>query len=142
MNRATRPPCRAASPERDVGATALGQRWQRIGLGIRLAYNPQQPAAIRCWLGIGAKLGADGSAAELALLQKSLRLLMQSAHDEALPWYWRSVCLEHTARPLARLTTLLNLHDPLAAHLLHESVDDAHRSLAARYTGCAALRPE
>jgi hypothetical protein len=130
MNRATRPPCRAASPEHDVGATALGQRWQRIGLGIRLAYNPQQPAAIRCWLGIGARLASGGGAAEVALLQRTLRLLMQTAHDESLPWYWRSVCLEHTARPLSRLTTLLKLADPLAVHVLHDWIDAMHRSLA------------
>jgi hypothetical protein len=124
-------------------ATAtLRQRWERIGLGIRLAYNPQQPAVIRCWLGIGAQLAADSGAAELALLQRSLRLLMQTAHDEALPWYWRTVCLEHTARPLSRLTTLLKLHDPLAAYFLHESVDAAHRSLATRDAGCAARRLE
>ncbi len=131
---------RAASVS--AGAATLRQRWERIGLGIRLAYNPEQPAVIRCWLGIGGQLAGDGGSAELALLQRSLRLLMQTAHDEALPWYWRSVCLEHTARPLSRLTTLLKLHDPLAAHLLHESVDAAHRSLASRHAGCAARRSE
>ena len=125
-----------------AGMATLRQRWERVGLGIRLAYNPQQPAVIRCWLGIGAQLAADGGAAELVLLQRSLRLLMQTAHDEALPWYWRSVCLEHTARPLSRLTTLLKLHDPLAVQCLHCSVDAAHRSLAARHAGCAARRPE
>jgi hypothetical protein len=133
MKRATRQHQHTAPATRDAcdaRATPLGQRWERIGLGIRLAYNPQQPAVIRCWLGLGAKLAGGESANEVALLQRTLRLLMQTAHDESLPWFWRSVCLEHTARPLSRLTTLLKLHDPLAAQFLHDCVDAAHRSLA------------
>jgi hypothetical protein len=115
---------------RDSRTTALYQRWERIGLGIRLAYNPENPAVIRCWLGLGTRLATDGCAAEVALLQRTLRLLLQTAHDESLPWFWRSVCLEHTARPLSRLTTLVKLHDPLAAQFLHDCVDAMHRCLA------------
>jgi hypothetical protein len=130
MNGAARQHDSVRAAAQDVRATPMGQRWERIGLGIRLAYNPQQPAVIRCWLGIGARLVSAGGADEAALLQRTLRLLLQTAHDESLPWFWRSVCLEHTARPLSRLTTLLKLHDPLAAQFLHDCVDAMHRCLA------------
>lgn len=127
MNHATRQDKHTEPAVHDARATALGQRWERIGLGLRLTDNPEQPAVIRCWLGLGARLAGDGGATEAAPLQCTLRLLMQTAHDESLPWFWRSVCLEHTARPLSRLTTLL---DTLAAQFLHDCVDAAHRSLA------------
>jgi hypothetical protein len=139
MNRSTGQHKPTEPAARDARMTALGQRWERIGLGIRLGYNPEQPAVIRCWLGLGARLASGGDAAELALLQRTLRLLMQTADDESLPWFWRSVCLEHTARPLSRITTLLSLHDPLAAQMLHESVDAAHRSLTAHQARISAL---
>ncbi len=130
MNRAKRQHKPSQVAAQSVRATPMGRRWERIGLGIRLAYNPENPAVIRCWLGLGARLATDGGAAEVALLQRTLRLLLQTAHDESLPWFWRSVCLEHTARPLSRLTTLLKLHDPLAAQFLHGCVEAMHRSLA------------
>ena len=129
---------RATAP--NTSTAALAQRWERIGLGIRLGYNPEQPAVIRCWLALGARLAADGSATELALLRRSLRLLMQTAHDEALPWYWRSVCLEYTVRPLSRLTTLLKQQDPLAAQSLHVHIEAAHQALAAGRSGDAPRR--
>jgi len=112
-------------------AAARLERWQRIGLGIRLAYNPGKPEVLRCWLGLGTRLAAEGAICEAMLLQRTLRLLMQTAHDEALPWFWRSVCLEHTARPLARITTLLALHDPLQAHAIEAFVQAARDRLDA-----------
>lgn len=107
------------------------QRWERIGLGIRLAYNTARPEVLRCWLGLGARLVGEGVLDEAAMLQRSLRLLLQTAQDEALPWFWRSVCLEHTARPLARTTTLLRLHDPLQAQAVQAFVQAARDRLDA-----------
>lgn len=115
-----------------AGAAAASlERWQRIGLGIRLAYNPAKPDVLRCWLGLGTRLAAEGALDEATMLQRTLRLLMLTAHDEALPWFWRSVCLEHTALPLARVTTLLQLHDPLQARAIEAFVQAARERLDA-----------
>lgn len=37
------------------------QRFDRLGLGIRCAYNPGQPAVIRVWLGLGIQMARTGS---------------------------------------------------------------------------------
>ncbi len=111
--------------------TVRRERWERIGLGIRLAYNPSRPEVLRCWLALGTRLAAEGAIDEHTMLQRSLRLLLQTAQDEALPWFWRSVCLEHSTRPLARITTLLRLHDPLQAQAVQAFVQAARDRLAA-----------
>lgn len=80
------------------------ERWQRLALGIRLAYNPGQPAVIRQYLSLGHRLVQAGRLTPAGAWAHMLELLRQTAADEALPWFWRSVCLEHTAQPLARCT--------------------------------------
>ena len=89
-------------------AWAAGQRqcWDRIGLGVRLAYNPNQPQVARLWLALGDHLVAQGVLGEREAPQRALTILLQVAHDEGLPAFWRSVCLEYTAWPLARLHAL------------------------------------
>lgn len=88
------------------GDTLARQRWERIGLGVRLAYNPWHPGAIRCYLQAGAQLARGAPTDELKVQQRMLRLLLQTAADEALPWCWRSACHEYAVFPLARLATL------------------------------------
>ena len=121
---------------RDKTAIDALERWQRIGLGIRLAYNPARPDVLRVWLGLGARLVRQGRLDEPTALRRTLRLLMQTAHDDALPWVWRSACLEHTAMPVARLVSALRLHDPLQVPALHAMVQAAHDRLnaAARWS--------
>ena len=82
---------------------ALLQRWDRIGLGIRCAYNPAQAGVIRLWLTLGQQLVLHQALSDLQMQQRALTLLLRTAADEALPWFWRSVCLEHCAAPQARL---------------------------------------
>ena len=60
-----------------------------------------------------------------------LSVLLQVAHDEALPWFWRSVCLEHISYPLARLRSLLKANDPIALQAVDSAVQSAHERLAA-----------
>ncbi len=78
-------------------------RWHRLGLAIRLAYRTEEPALIRQYLGLGSALVRRGELAPPTAWPRMLTLLLQTAGDEALPWFWRSVCLEHTALPLARI---------------------------------------
>ncbi len=96
-------PARAAPPRRQRVA-----RWQRIGLGIRLSYNPDRADILRLWIALGSRLVRAGDVDEPLLWRYALRLLLQTASDETLPWRWRAACLDHTARPVARLTTLLS----------------------------------
>ena len=129
------------SPSRDhdqgpaqlaAGSAAwMRQRFARLGLGIRCAYHPGRPGVVRCWLALGAKIARSGHEPELRMQQRMLRLLLATARDEALPWFWRSVCFEYTAMPAARLRTLLALHDPPAAAALQEALDEVEALLAA-----------
>lgn len=112
-------------------AAALLQRWDRIGIGVRCAYNPSCPCALRHYLAAGRQVAASGALPELLVQRRTFTVLLQTAHDEALPWYWRSVCLEYTTLPLARLHALLRNHDPIACHALDCAVQSTHDVLAA-----------
>lgn len=80
----------------------LRQRWDRIGLGVRLAYNPRHPGVIRCYLQAGALLVRSGAMPELTTQQRMLQLLLQTATDLSLPWAWRSACYEYMVFPPTR----------------------------------------
>jgi hypothetical protein len=108
---------RAPCAEHDAHARRL-ERWERIGLGIRLAYNPGRADVVRLWLATGRQLSRDGRLPEVPMLARSLQRLLQTAEDPALPWPWRHVCLEHVARPWARLQFLLaGRADALLGHV-------------------------
>ncbi|MFT7724805.1 MAG: hypothetical protein QM788_18560 [Roseateles sp.] len=104
------------------------QRWQRMALGVRLAYHPSRPCSIGCYVGVGRALVRHGFLPELEAEQRMYRLLLQTAADLALPPAWRQHCLSHALHPLARLTTLL-AHDPFTVTALHARWDLAHRQL-------------
>ncbi|WP_236614302.1 hypothetical protein [Stutzerimonas azotifigens] len=38
--------------------------------------------------------------------ETTFRLLLDTAHDHALPWHWRCLCLDHAYRPLRELESL------------------------------------
>ena len=62
---------------------------------------------------------------ECEVPQRMLTALLQVAHDEGLLGFWRSVCLEYTACPLARLHALSRrMSQPLALEVpdLHAAV--------------------
>ncbi len=92
----------------------LAERWSRLGLGVRCAYNPGQPAVIRQYVALGTQLARSRFQPEPAVYEGMLALLLKTAGDPALPWPWRSQCLEHSAWPVARLMTLLARSDPAA----------------------------
>lgn len=90
------------------------ERWERLALGVRCAYDPEQPAVIRRFLDAGRRLEDSGALDALAVQRRTWDLLIRTALDEALPWPWRLACLDHTTLPRARLTTLLKRTDPAA----------------------------
>ncbi len=104
-------------------------RWDRLQVALRCAFYPDQPGLIRTYLGVGQRLVALGVLDEVPAQQRMLQVLLQTAADSALPWAWRSACLEHVDRPLARWCSLLRLHDPLAVAALHAAVQAAREQL-------------
>ena len=114
----------------DAEQRALLERWDRIGLGVRLAYNPGCPQAIRAFLHAGRRLAACGARPELEVQVRTLAVLLDTALDPALPRYWRSVCLEHACLPLARLVSIGRRTGRVDAAAWRRRVDDAQRRLA------------
>ena len=111
-----------------AGARSI-ERWRRLETGVRCAYNPAQPQAIRCWLLLGDLLVRKGWTDAAAVHQRMLSVLLATANDEALPWFWRSVCLEHVNLPQARLTSLLAPAQPLAVQAIAAAVSSARERL-------------
>lgn len=110
---------------------ALLRWWDRIGIGVRCAYNPDCACAARLYLEAGRRVVAAGARSEEQVQRRLLTVLLQTARDKALPWYWRSVCLEHVTHPLARLQSLLRRTDPIALEAMHCAVQAAHDELGA-----------
>lgn len=113
-------------------AEALLSLWDRLAIGVRCAYNPGCPCAVRRYLEVGRRVAASGVRSELQVQQRMLQLLLRVAHDAALPWLWRSICLEHTAYPQARLVSLLKHVDPLAPQAIDAALQAAHDALGRR----------
>lgn len=107
----------------------LEQRWDRIGVGVRCAYNPQRPEVLQHYVQVGRRLSRLQPAQEVRVQRRMLELLLATAADEALPWTWRAACLEHTTWPLARLTTLLEGVAGAQTHGLGERVQHAFDTL-------------
>ena len=112
--------------------SALLRRWQRLHLQVRCALQADQPALIRQYLACGTLLTRRADLPAAATQLRMLGVLLQTAEDRALPWFWRSVCLEHVPQPLARLSALLRLHDPLAWQAVEAAVQRAQDALPAR----------
>lgn len=107
------------------------RRWQRLALGVRLAFQPDSVAAIARCLRLGRRLSAAGLLDERDMLQRSLRLLWQCAEDPELPPAWRAACLDQAARPLARHAALWRGADPLGVLLWQQRLAGAAARLPA-----------
>jgi hypothetical protein len=113
-------------------AAWLLRRWDRVGIGVRCAYNPFCACGLRAYLQLARQLIASGVRPERWVQQRALSVLLQTARDEALPWHWRSVCLDYAAMPLARLKTLLEPTDPVALSAMACAVQAASDELEAK----------
>jgi hypothetical protein len=120
----------------DADRRALLDRWDRIGLGVRLAYNPTRPQAIRAFLHAGRCLAASGARAELDVQARTLAVLLDTALDPGLPLPWRSACLEHACLPFARLISLARRTGRVDTGVWQRRIDDAERQLAG-FAPCA-----
>lgn len=97
-------------PDHVAKNEALERRWDRIGLGVRCAYNPRRTEILHHYMLAGRRLAHLHPGCEARIQRRTLDLLLHTAADRALPWHWRAACLEHTAWPLARLISLLGGH--------------------------------
>ena len=104
--------------------------WERVHMATRCGLRATQPTLMRIDLGLGRWLVHRGLFDDRIT---NPRLLLGTARDEALPRFWRSVCLEHTALPLARLSTRLEQQNPQAL----QAVAAAHRSAQPRLAAMA-----
>ena len=104
------------------GVASLVERWQRSELYVRCALAPKEPTHVQLYLHLGRKLAARDDRASLAIQMRMLATLLKSAEDEALPWSWRSLCLEHATLPLAQVTWACRLHDPIAVDAVEAAV--------------------
>ena len=93
-------------PSPSARSAALLQRWDRIGLGVRLAYSPASTQGIRAFLHAGRCLVAAGVRGQLEVQVRTLGVLLDTARDTQLPIAWRRACVEHARLPLARLVTI------------------------------------
>jgi hypothetical protein len=101
----------APTPTSAAIARALEHRWERIGLGVRCAYNADAPEVLQRYVQAGRALSRLQPMQEMHVQRRMLELLLRTAADEALHWAWRAACLEHTAWPRARLARLIASSD-------------------------------
>jgi hypothetical protein len=101
---------------------SLVERWQRAEIYVRCGLAAREPAQLQLYLHLGRKLAGRDDRATLAVQLRMLSTLLKSAEDEALPWFWRSVCLEHATLPLSQVTSSCRLHDPLAVDAIEAAV--------------------
>lgn len=110
-------------------------RWDRIGLGVRLAYNPAVPQAIRAFLHAGRCLTASGAREDLEVQIRTLTVLIDTALDPMLPRAWRAACLEHVCLPLARLTTHARRTGRVHLSTWQRRIEEAERNVS-ESAGC------
>ncbi|QPF72400.1 hypothetical protein G8A07_05260 [Roseateles sp. DAIF2] len=110
-------------------ADPLHQRWLRLEVHVRCALYPDQVGRLRAYLGTGELLVRRGLRPAAATQARMLHTLLRCARDEGLPWFWRSLCLEHADLPLARLRSQLALHDPLSVAALEDELERARAAL-------------
>ncbi|RZL86042.1 MAG: hypothetical protein EOP82_31475 [Variovorax sp.] len=112
----------------DPNATLM-QRWQRLQIHVRCGMHAHDPGCIRLYVHTGLRIVRRGIQPAVATHMRVLQTLLLSAQDEALPWFWRSVCLEHVNLPLAHLASTLGVHDPIGMHALEAGVQRARDQL-------------
>ncbi|MBS0317166.1 MAG: hypothetical protein JSR49_08580 [Proteobacteria bacterium] len=114
-----------------AAAAALLDRWQRLQLQVRCALAPDHPGIVRIYVHVGLRIERCRLRTGLEVHQRLLRNLLATAADEGLPWFWRSICLENIDLPLARLHSLLALHDPSSGDAWEQAVQRLRDALPA-----------
>ncbi len=80
--------------------------WHWQGFRIRCALQPDEPRLLDQHEFHGIQLAQQGWIEPWRLTASTLELLLDTAADQALPWHWRSLCLDHAWRPLLGMQQL------------------------------------
>jgi hypothetical protein len=65
---------------------------------IRCALDPDEPRLIEHYLAEGRYLSCCTATSPWTVAETTFRLLLDTAADVALPWHWRSHCLDQAWR--------------------------------------------
>lgn len=80
--------------------------WYWQGFRIRCALLPDEPRLLDQHMLHSSLLIERGLMNPWDVASTLLRLLLDTASDPALPWHWRSTCLDYVYRPLQVLQHL------------------------------------
>lgn len=80
--------------------------WSWQGFRIRCALLPDEPRLLELHWAQGRELVEHGQIGPWRMSLTTLNLLLDTACDPALPWHWRSLCLDHAYRSLYALQHL------------------------------------
>ncbi|MFK3969700.1 FagA protein [Pseudomonas sp. NPDC087358] len=86
------------------------ENWRALSLRIRCALDSDEPRVIDHYLAEGRYLARFTATPQALIAESTFRLLIDTARDTALPWHWRSLCLDQAWRPLRDLQALA--HSP------------------------------
>ncbi|PXW96129.1 hypothetical protein C7444_10735 [Sphaerotilus hippei] len=92
---------------------------------VRCGLDTRDASVVCRYLQWGHEASAANPATQVSMQLRMLQTLLQTAHDTALPWHWRSTCLEHARcflHPRHPLRELLGVHDPLALRAIEAAV--------------------
>ena len=81
------------------------ESWRWMSRQIRCGLAPDEPRLIEHYLAEGRYLACCTTTSAWTIAVTSFRLLLDTASDPALPWHWRSLCLDQAWRPLRDLET-------------------------------------
>ena len=71
------------------------ESWRWMSRQIRCGLAPDEPRLIDHYLAEGRYLAACTATSPWGVAVTSFRLLLDTASDTALPWHWRTVCLDN-----------------------------------------------
>ncbi|MCI0994293.1 FagA protein [Pseudomonas sp. ICMP22404] len=79
------------------------ESWRWMSRRIRCAMSPDEPRLIEQYLAEGRYLARCTATSPWMICETAFRLLLDTASDVALPWHWRTLCLDQAWRPLRDL---------------------------------------
>lgn len=89
-----------------LDAQALDNDWHWQASCIRCALSPDDPWLIERFVAMTPRYFRGSRAPGWRAQEAIFRLLLDTAADQALPWHWRCLCLDHAYRPLWALRSL------------------------------------
>ncbi|BAN46752.1 hypothetical protein [Metapseudomonas resinovorans] len=87
-------------------AQSLDNDWHWQANRIRCALAPDDPWLLERFVSLSSQHFRHGRAPAWRAQEVVFRLLLDTAADQALPWHWRCLCLDHAYRPLWALRSL------------------------------------